>query len=218
MPRTRAKLKVELEAEAARLIEEALAWIAEAPPRNSSARTRKAQPPRPPTPPGDLLVVYATRLELEVADTSTAARLASDIAYNYGGYLVSSQSNLKYTTLTLAILAAQFDAARRSLLSLGTLRAERVSGDLVGAGSGATEWNIFSNITIELHPSAYSYAPPPAPRYGWSPARTFEKAFGVFASIFRFLIDAVIWLAVVVGPFVLMGLGMRALLRRQKSQ
>ena len=36
-----------------------------------------------------MLVVYATRLELEleVADTSTAAHLVSDIAYNYGDYL-----------------------------------------------------------------------------------------------------------------------------------
>jgi hypothetical protein len=36
----------------------------------------------------------------------------------------------------------------------------------------------------------------------------------VFASIFTVLIDVVIWVLVVVGPFVLMGLGLRWLIRR----
>ena len=169
-------------------------------------------------PPANLLVVYNAYLELEVADTDRAAQRATQLAYDYGGYLVSSQSwfaeERKYTTLTLAVPVAQFEAARQALLRLGTLVGESISGDVIRTGHGADEWNVFSNITVQLRPAAASFSLPPLPRFGWSPVRTFEQAFGVFASIFTFLLDILIWIVVVVGPFVLIGLGVRALVRR----
>jgi hypothetical protein len=169
-------------------------------------------------PPSNLLVVYNAFLDLEVANTDRAAEQATNLAYDHGGYLVSSQSwyqdSRKYTTLTLAVPVAQFESVRQALLGLGKLQHESVSGDLVNACCGADGWNTFSNITLQLRPARPVIALPALPSFGWSPARTFESAFGVFAALFTFLVDVVIWVAVVVGPFVLMGLGLRALWRR----
>ena len=169
-------------------------------------------------PPENLLVVYNASLELEVYDTDSAARRATQLAYDRGGYLVSSQSwyqnDRQYATLTLAVPVAQFEAARQALLGLGTLISENVSGDLVRTRYGADSWNTFSNITVQLRPTAAVVSLPSLPASGWSLARTFERAFGVFASIFTFLVDIVIWVVVVVGPFVLMALGVRAMIRR----
>jgi len=172
-------------------------------------------------PPANLLVVYNAYLELEVRDTDQAARRATQLAYEYGGYLVNSQSwfveERKYTTLTLAVPVARFEAARQALSRLGALVGESISGDVVRTGYGADEWNVYSNITVQLRPAAPSFSLPPLPRFGWSPVQTFQQAFGVFASIFTFLLDILIWIVVVVGPFVLMGLGVRALIRRFRA-
>jgi hypothetical protein len=171
--------------------------------------------------PTNTLVVYNAYLELEVANTDSAADRAEQVAYDYGGYLVSSQSwyqdDQKYATLTLAVPAARFNSAREALLRLGTLKSESVSGDLVSTGDGSNGWNTYSHITVQLRP-----APPaislPSIAPGWNPAETFRNAFSVFASIFTFLVDVVIWTAVVAGPFVLMGLGLRTLARRWRNR
>ena len=57
----------------------------------------------------------------------------------------------------------------------------------------------------------------PHPRDGWNPTVTFNAAFAVFARLFQVLIDGLIWAFVVAGPFVLMALGVLALLRRRSS-
>jgi len=174
--------------------------------------------PTYPPPPANLLVVYNAYLELEVSNTDSASDRAIQAAYDRGGYLVSSQSwyqgERKYTTLTLAVPVAQFESTKKALLRLGTLITENTSGELVSAGSGATDWNTFSNVTVQLRSTPAALELPSQPSTGWSPMRTFEQAFGVFASIFTFLVDILIWAAVIVGPFVLMGYGARSLLRR----
>ncbi len=171
-----------------------------------------------PPPPANLLVVYNAYLELEVSNVDSAADRATQAAYDRGGYLVSSQAwyqgNRKYITLTLAIPVAQFESTKKALLRLGALITENTSGQPVNTGSGATDWNTFSNITVQLRSTPAAVELPSLPSTGWNPAHTFEQAFGIFAAIFTFLIDAVIWVAVVVGPFVLMGYGARSLLRR----
>lgn len=182
----------------------------------------KAASPTYPPPPANLLLVYNAYWELEVSNVDSAAQRAAQIAYDRGGYLASSQAwyqgDEKYATLTLAVPAAQFDSARQALLGLGTLKSESVSGSLVNAGSGANGWNTFSNITLQLRQAPPAFRLPSFPTFGWSPARTFAQAFGVFASMFAFLVDILIWAAVVIGPFVLMGLGLRALLRRVRPR
>jgi hypothetical protein len=171
-------------------------------------------------PPAHLLVVYTSHLTLEVADVSRAAEAATRLAYDHGGYLVSShtwyQDGRKHTTLTLAVPVPQFDALRNALLGLGTLVGETVSGE--PKPIRGDDWRTFSHITLHLQPAPSAFSLPKLPVTGWDPARTFERAFGVFAAIFTFLVDIVIWATVVVGPFVLMGLGLRALARRMRPR
>jgi hypothetical protein len=168
--------------------------------------------------PMNTLVVYNAYLELEVANTDAAADRAGQVAYDYGGYLVSSQSwyqgDEKHATLTLAVPVARFDSAREALLRLGTLKSESVSGDLVSTGDGSNGWNTYSHITVQLRPTPPAISLPSIAPGWWNPVQTFRNAFDVFASIFTFLVDIVIWIVVVIGPFVLMGLGLRAIFRR----
>ncbi len=174
-------------------------------------------PHYPPAPP-NLLVIYNATLELEVSEVDAAARRATQLAYDYGGYLVSSQAwfqgEQKHATLTVAVPATRFEPARRALLDLGLLLRETVSGELTyGGGAG---WATFSHLTLQLRPAPdpFTLPRPRLPAAGWNPARTFERAFAVFAGIFSFLVDALIWATVVIGPFVLVGLGLRAVVRR----
>lgn len=51
----------------------------------------------------------------------------------------------------------------------------------------------------------------------WDPAVTFRAAFGVFLKLFQLLVDALIWIVVVAGPFVLMGVGAVVVLRRVRE-
>ncbi len=110
--------------------------------------------------PTNTLVVYNAYLELEVFDVASAAKQAEQLAYEYGGYLVNSQSwyqdDQKYATLTLAVPVNRFDSAREALLRLGTLTHESTSGELVGTGDGSNGWNTYSNITVQLRPTAFT--------------------------------------------------------------
>lgn len=172
-------------------------------------------------PPANLLFVYNAYMELEVAYPDVAAGQASRLVYDYGGYLVSSDAwysdGRKCTTLTLAVPVARFDSVHNALLNLGRLTREEVSGDRVSASPGADGWNTFSNITLQLKPaSGGAHISPPF--LSWNPIHTFEQASGAFTSIFTFLVDIVIWLVVVIGPFVLMGWGAVALVKRARRK
>ena len=144
-----------------------------------------------------------------------AADRAAQIAYDYGGYVSDSQmwkaGNDIFATVTLAVPVAQFDSAREAVLRLGTLVNEILTGDPLPGGYGA-EWYNYSTLTVNLRPVNTARVWPAPP--GWNPADTAGRAFGVFFLIFRWIVDAALWVAVVAGPFVLMGLGLRSLLRR----
>ena len=171
-----------------------------------------------PPPPG-VSLIYDSNLTLEVWDVSAAADHAAQIAYDYGGYVSDSQmwkaGNEIYATLTLAVPVAQFNKAREAVLRLGTLVNETLTGDPIGGGYGM-EWSNYSTLTVNLRPMNTARVWP-APR-GWNPADTAGRAFAVFITIFRFIVDAAIWAAIVIGPFVLMGLGVRSLLRRARPK
>jgi hypothetical protein len=169
-----------------------------------------------PTPFAPRARVYNTSLEIEVADVDAAAQQAVRLAYDNGGYLVAAQSWYQdgrlRTALTLSVPASQFDTLRRSLIALGRLLDERLN-------SQPAPWPAFPAQPESIVSVTFSTAGPLAelpvlPSLGWSPARTFAQAFGVFASIFTVLVDVLIWVSVVIGPFVLMGLGLRWLIHR----
>lgn len=163
-------------------------------------------------------VVYHTNLTLEVYDPASTADRVIQIAYDDGGYLTDSEmwsvGDDQYFTLTLAVPAAQFSSAREAILKLGTLINETVSSEW----NYSEQWDEYSTLTVTLHPISPPIARPAPFKLGWNPANTFARAFGVFASIFTFLVDVVIWVAVVAGPFVLMGLGLRAVVRRLRQR
>jgi hypothetical protein len=152
------------------------------------------------------VVIYAATLDLEVSDVERGAERAKEIAFEQHGYLVSAQSwyrdGEKHSTMVLAVSAQRFDRTRDDLLRLGTLTGEWISSELVAAGNGSQD--TFSQITLYLHPKESGFPEISLPQ--WRPVRTFQKAWTVFTSIFGFLLDMLIWVAVVVGPFLLIGL------------
>ncbi len=173
----------------------------------------------PYVPPSPAQFVYDAYIELEVSNTASASREAQDLAYDYAGYLVSSQSwrqdGQKHITLVLAVPVANFDGLRAAITRLGTLQSERVSGEWVSTGYGS-EWTVYSEITVQLHPKSLSW--PRLGTSGWDPSRTLEHAWGVFITIFGFLVDILIWVAVVLGPFALLGWFALALSRRVRGR
>lgn len=152
-------------------------------------------------------LIYNATLDLEVPNVDRAAKRAKEIAFEQGGYLISAQSwyrdGEKHTTVILALPVYQFERTWDDLLRMGTLTGEWISSELVSPGSGMHD--IYVQITIYLHPKDPIVPEILLPK--WRPVRTFEKAFGVFVSIFGFILDIVIWVTVVAGPFVLMGWG-----------
>lgn len=166
-----------------------------------------------------VLVVYEAYLTLDVPDVDAAIDRAVGYVEDYGGYLVEARAwyrdGSKYATLTLAVPVPNFDALREALLGLGTLVSESVSGQPKPINT--TDWNTYSHITLNLQPAPPVIAWPSLPISGWDPGRTFAQAFGVSFAIFAFVVDLVIWIVVVLGPFVLVGWGVRALWRRRSS-
>ena len=173
-------------------------------------------------PPPNTLVVYNADLELSSANVESAARQAASLAYSYGGYLAGSQTWYSGAdlniSLSLAVPVANYAGLHDALLGLGRLENERVTGDLVRTGYDQAQWTTYSNLMVHFRPAASMLRLPELPSFGWSPAGTFRSAFGVFAALFTFVVDIVIWVMVVIGPFVLMGFGLRALVRRLRSR
>ncbi|MEK7443072.1 MAG: DUF4349 domain-containing protein [Chloroflexota bacterium] len=151
--------------------------------------------------PNNTLVVYNAYMELEVSDTDYAARQAKQIAAQYGGYLVSSRSwssgGSRYTTLTLAVPVARFDYVYQSLLRLGTLVSDSVSGDRVNVDYGSNPYNTFSNITVQLRPPAWNV---------WKGVSSW------FVTLWSFVVT-LFWVAVAVTPLILMGIGLITVVR-----
>lgn len=169
--------------------------------------------------PREAIIVYDGFLEMEVSSLDKAADRAENLATSYGGYLESSQSwyqdSHKYVTIVLVVPAPNFDGLRVALHDLGTLKSETITGQPVNT-YGGSEWTQYSHITVQLRPKARVW--PSFPSTGWNPLNTASSAFDVFITIFGFLADVVIWVAIVVGPFVLIGLGVRWIIRRGRKK
>jgi len=162
--------------------------------------------------------VYNTSLDIEVTDVDAAAQQAARLAAGDGGYLVASQSwyqgDQQFTALTLSVPADEFDSLRRSLIDLGRLLDEQLTSQPAPWPPYAPPPQSIISVTFSSAPQRISL--PTLPNLGWSPVDTFAQAFRVFASIFTVLIDVIIWITVVVGPFVLIGLGLLWLVRRMR--
>jgi hypothetical protein len=159
------------------------------------------------------VVVYSATLDLEVSSVERAVEHAKEIAYEQSGYLLSAQSwyrdGEKHSTLVLAVPVHRFDSTREDLLRLGTLVGEWISSELVSPGNRGQD--AFSQIILYLHPSESDF--PEISFSQWHPVHTFQKAWQVLTLIFGFLLDVLIWVAVVVGPFILIGLGLKKIIQ-----
>jgi hypothetical protein len=158
-------------------------------------------------------LVYNSTLDMEVSNVERAAERAKEIAFEAGGYLISAQSwyrdGEKHTTVVLAVPIYQFDLVRDDILRLGKLSGEWISSELISPGIGTRDK--YSQITIYLHPRETGLPKISLPNF--HPLHTIKKAFGVFVSIFGFLLDILIWVIIVAGPFILIGLGIRRLIQ-----
>jgi hypothetical protein len=163
-------------------------------------------------------IVYDASMVMQVPDPAQAADQAARLAYDYGGYLSSSQGwyegNRQSVTVILSIPASNFDWVHNKLLELGRLMSEDISGRLTEyTPEGFTA---YSQITIKFEPKHGIGLVFPSHR--WNPGRTLANALGVFISIFGFIVNVVIWIVVVVGPFVAIGWGIARLIKRYKMR
>lgn len=187
--------------------------IAEYPAGNQPESHEKVWSPMP-----EFRLVYYAFLVLEVANLDRAASNAEAIAYESGGYLVRSDSwnreGRKQVTLVFAVPMPNFEEFRRSLLNLGKLQNERVWGEWMQRSPG----NLpnYAEVTLQLQSRSLDW--PSLPFTGWNPERTFRQALEVFVTIFGFLVDILIWLGVVLGPFVVLAwLGWRLVMRLKRK-
>jgi hypothetical protein len=187
--------------------------IAEHPVEEAIAVYPKIQYPEP----GETLI-YNAGLTLEVRNVDNAAQKAIQLASALDGYLQSSntwyQNDDKLIALVLVVPAWRFDEMHTELLKLGKLISEQISGDLIPAEPNS--WTQYSYFTVQLHPK--DTVMPPISFPDWRPITTFQKAWDVFMAIFGFLVDIVIWILVVIGPFILLGWLGRLLYRKIKIQ
>lgn len=153
-----------------------------------------------------IVIVYRAYLEMIVADVDKAADRGAQFAYDCGGYLAGTQSwyadGRKATTLVLAVPTTNFYSLRQTLLSLGRMVNENITGEPVEPHYG-DPWQEYSYITLHLRPAAANL--PAFPVSGWDPGRTLQRALSVSVAILGFLADILIWVIVVAGPFVLIG-------------
>lgn len=187
--------------------------IAEYPAGNQPESHEKIWSPMP-----EFRLVYYAFLVLEVANLDQAASNAEAKAYEHGGYLVRSDSwnreGRKQVTLVFAVPMPNFEEFRRSSLNLGKLQNERVWGEWMQRSPG----NLpnYAEVTLQLQSSSLDW--PSLPFTGWNPERTFRQALEVFVTIFGFLVDILIWLGVVLGPFVVLAwLGWRLAMRLKRK-
>lgn len=156
-----------------------------------------------PTP--DQSIIYHANLLLEVRQVDRAADKAILLAEHFEGYLVSSrawiQNDQKFIHLVLAVPAWHFEEMHAELMRLGNLRSEQISSEDTFIDDHA--WEQFSFITVQFHPQ--TTALPRLTFPDWRPVQTFHKAMDVTAAIFAFLLDVVIWVLVVLGPFLVIG-------------
>jgi len=160
----------------------------------------------------------STHLSLEVDDVPSAANQAIDLAQRYGGWVIDRSCRGtgmdQIVNLILAVPPSNSARLRRALIGLGRV----FDQDAWNETSGCTACSDVSYIYLELNPRPPAWIEePPAPgQDSWNPAWTLRRAWQVTATIFTFLLDVLIWLAVVAGPFVLIGLGILALIRRAR--
>jgi hypothetical protein len=168
--------------------------------------------------PPNAIIVYNASLDLTVWDIENAVKNAIQIASDYGGYIFSSNTRSDkepYASLTFALPASNYSLALSAFKHLGTVTSESVSGKLYSSYRGQSGWDYTSYITLRLTPRVGPIHWPSLNLYNARPIRTLSVAFAVLVNILGFLLDIAIWLIVLFGPFVLVGWGVRRVLKER---
>jgi hypothetical protein len=180
------------------------------------ASAQKSATPIAIYPPGQ--IACQATMELEVADADAAAAQAASLTGNFGGYVGDSSvwfyNGQKFASLILVVPGYNFEGLYSALTGLGKLSAEKTLG-LTRSTKGKYGYTQYCSISLTLKQPATAFPPPPAP--GWDPLQTLQRAFAVFLSIFGFILDILIWVLVVGGPFILIGLAVWWFVRRRRK-
>lgn len=167
-----------------------------------------------PEPPSGL--TYNGVMQVRVDQLGAAGEKAAWLVGYYGGY-VESTSGIASGGATLSMVMVfpteRFDALRNELTGLGVVEDESWN-----ASQARWPANAWSRLTLNLRQRPQIALPPPPVIRGWDPSATFQAALGVFLRIFGFLVDLLIWIVVVLGPFALLAwLAWRVMRRSQPS-
>jgi hypothetical protein len=173
----------------------------------SSAATKQiASAPRvsPPITPIAVTIVHHAYLELQVIDVDRAIEQTVSRTQLYGGVLKSlstwETAGQQAATLELAVPNETYISLRNEIVSNGILVNEQVDQEFVEMNPPP----YYAILTVQFRPAGTTSILP-RPGGGWNPILTFQRAFSVFITIFGFVVDILIWITVVVGPFVLLG-------------
>ncbi len=183
----------------------------------SAPRQIATYPLSTPYSPPDASRAYNTYLELEVPDVAAATDDAIQLAYQAGGMLVDSQSwrqgGENSNTLVLAVPADHYAAFQQALLELGRpIHQQLDSRELDWPGEGL---HAYAYITVYFKPGQEPL--PSSPLSDWAPMRILARAWSVSTSILGFLLSVLIGIAIIIGPFVLIGVAVWAVIRSLQS-
>ncbi|MBN1580710.1 MAG: DUF4349 domain-containing protein [Anaerolineae bacterium] len=136
-------------------------------------------------------------LAVQVLDENASG---SDVTDQYVD-LESRLRNLEATEARVRTFLEQAQTVEESLrvsqtLSEITAQIEEIKGQM----SYLKDRAAYSTITINLSPQVPTPTPTPTPD-AWSPGQTFARATGVLGGIAQNLVDAAIWIGVILGPF-----------------
>lgn len=165
--------------------------------------------------PSNTIVVYHAQVDLEVNSLPDAIDETQSLAGRYGGYTTYiylwTQDDTEHATVIVSVPSVNYDALHDRVLRLGSLQEETIIGEISSNSHRGSSQIEMSTITVHMTEKGWVTR---STGGGWRPLNTFLDAFDVAAVIFQFLIDALIWVAVVAGPFVLIFWGIKHLSKR----
>jgi hypothetical protein len=144
---------------------------------------------------------YEAVISMDVRDVDDAEESIARLAQDFNGYMTGTSSywvgEQKYSDLTLELPFNRYNDFRQALDRIGDVTHERLSS-YTSYSSGS--WDD-TRVTISLSPNQETPIKLPS---GWRPLTTLESAFQVFLTVFGFIVDILIWIVVVAGPFALL--------------
>jgi hypothetical protein len=154
-------------------------------------------------------------LEIISSDVDLAAARATRLTAEYGGSLLDSSSwemnGQRTISLEIEVPGNSFEGLYSALRKLGRVGREDLYYDEVLKSRFPYDMWV-ARITLMIVPTSSLIRP--LPHVGWDPGATLQSAFAVFLKIFGLLVDVLIWVLVVAGPFLLIGLGIWWIARR----